>query len=136
MKKKVFVLSLTAATVVGAGIAWAVLGGTITLPGVAEGLALPVASSSCQVGAIDWTVPPPTFNNVTTQYETSTVAFAGFDSGCVTLGATLDLQVIDSNGDFLTTGSLTPNAVGGTVPITAVPFDDMVGASFIYLVAQ
>ena len=136
MKKKVLFISLTAATVGGAGIAWAVLGGTITLPGVAEGFALPIASSSCQVGAINWTVPPPTFNNVTTQYETSTVDFAGFDSGCVTLNATLDLQVIDSNGDFLTTGSLTPSSVGGTVPITAVPFNDMVGATFVYLVAQ
>lgn len=136
MKKKIVIGTVAVATVGGVGVAWALLGGVITFPNVAEGLAVGSSSASCQNTAINWSVPDPTFDTQNNTYEIASVNFTGFSADCVTAGAALELQVIDSNGDFLTTGGVTPSGTTGTVAVPAMPYSLIIDASFIYLVSE
>lgn len=137
MRTKIVVASLTAVFVGGVGVAWAVLGGNIVVPSIAQGLAGSNPVTSCQTTNVNFNVPDPTFNQVSAVYQNTTIDFSQFAADCVTNTATLEVQVLDSTGAYLATGTTVPSGTTGTLTISpAVEFSAMSTADIIYLVIE
>lgn len=137
--KRVAIGAAIVVLVIGvAGVAWALLGGSVTSPDISIGRATGTGSTSCQTQAVNFDVPPPTWDSTLGDYAVTTVDYAGIESACVSLTtADLLLTITPSGGStVLATASATDmSASSGTLTLsTAISFDDASTGSYEYLV--
>lgn len=135
--KRLVVAAVAAGGVVAAGgIAWALLGGLVTVPQIAQGVATGGGASSCQTVPVNWTLPTPVWNSSANDYVISTVDYSGVSSTCVSLGtADLIVNVVVGPNSVADGTELNLTATTGTITLsTPVPFDDASNAQYAYLV--
>ena len=132
----------TAVVALGAastGVAWAILGGTVTAADIAQGVASGGGSNSCQTGGLTFTVPSPTWSNSDGTYNVSTIDYSGLSAACVTLGTAdivLNLTASGQAGPSIASGTVTnATATTGTITLsTALSYDSAQSATYRYLV--
>ena len=136
MKRKILIGSLIGGgVVITAGAAFALLGGIVALPDIAQGLAGGTANA-CQTSAVNFVVNDPVWDSTAMSWLVTSVDYTNIDPLCVNR-ATADLELrITDNGNQLATGNAANmTAAGGTMTITpALQFDTINGADFQYLV--
>lgn len=138
MRKRIIGGVVAVGIVASAGVAWAVLGGTVTAPDVITGLANGGGSNSCQSGGLTFTLPSPTWDNSTGGYVISSVSFSGLSTACVNLGTAdvvLNLTTGNSSTSIATGTALNAQASSGTINLgTPLDFDIANNANYHYLV--
>ena len=136
MKRKILIGSLIGGgVVITAGAAFALLGGSVLLPDIAQGLAGGTANA-CQTSAVNFVVGNPVWDGGSISWVINSVDYQGIDPICVTAGdVDLELKITDGY-TTLATGTATNMSAGtGTINLTpALDFDTINGADFQYLV--
>lgn len=104
--------------VVGAGVAYALLGGTITglnnVAGIATG-----GGNPCQATDVNWQWGSPAWDATDTRFEVSQLSYSGVSAACVTASATLDYAVVDPGPDTtIVSGQVTVSATTGTITLS------------------
>ena len=135
MKRKILIASITGGVIITASAAYALLGGSVALPDIAQGLA-GGTSNACQTSAVNFVVGDPVWDSSTVSWLISSVDYTNIDPLCVNAGdADLELKITDG-ANTLATGTATniTNAVGTMTITPALDFDTINGADFQYLV--
>jgi hypothetical protein len=137
MRKRIVGGVVVVGLVASVGVAWAALGGFLSVPNIAQGLVNGSGTSSCQTTGVDFDVPDPVFDSVLSTYVVTEIGFSGISPACVTLGtAIIDLTMVEG-GSSAILATASEGSIGSTGLFTLsapVPFDDAVNASFNYLV--
>ena len=137
MKKTLAIGLTTVAVVAAGGVAWAALGGFVSVPDVVQGVATGGGGGSCQVTSVTFTVPTPTWDNTMGDYAVTTIGYSGITTQCVNLG-TADLVLNLTNGGTQSLATATASnmsSASGTLTLsTAVSFDDASSGTYNYLV--
>lgn len=122
--------------VAAGGIAWALLGGLVTVPQIAQGVATGGGANGCQTVPVNWQIPTPTWNATANDYVITQVSYSGVTNTCVTLGtADLIVNVVVGGQSLANGSSLNMGASTGTITLSGpVPFDDASTAQYRYLV--
>lgn len=115
MRKLAVVGLVAASSVAGAAIAWAALGGTLTgqlaIGGLATGTGVP-----CQGGNIDFEFGGPQWDAQDQMFQINSMSYSGFDSDCVTNGASLEYAIVQiSNGNTMVDGNTVPTGQTGNI---------------------
>lgn len=140
MKKKL-ITGITFIAVLGsAGIAWAFINGTVTVPDVVAGLASGGGANSCQTNPITFILPDPTWDQTMGEYTVNAIGYSGIDTACINLG-TADLTLtITASGQTVALSTGTATDIGtsaGTISIVqAVPFDVAANSDYNFLVSN
>lgn len=139
MKKLIVIPAVGVGVLAAGGIAWAVLGGTVTAADIAQGVASGGGSNSCQTGGLVFTVPAPTWSNTDGDYMVSTIDYANLSSACVTLATAdivLNLTASGNSGPSISSGTETDaQASTGTITLTTpLTYDAAQSATYRYLV--
>jgi hypothetical protein len=138
MRKRIIGGVVVVGVVASAGVAWAVLGGFLTVPQIAQGFVAGGGTVSCQTTSVNFEVPDPTFDVALGTYAVDSIEFSGVSAACVTLGtAILDVTIVEGGGSTVlataSEGGL--GASSGAMVLSApIPFDDAVNAEYNYLV--
>lgn len=136
MKKKLVIAGVIGGVMVTASAAYALLGGTVTLPDIAQGLA-GGTSNACQTSAVNFVVGDPVWDSSSVSWLITSVDYTNIDLLCVNAGdADLDLKITDGAATLSTGTATNMTASNGSMTITpALDFDTINGADFQYLVA-
>lgn len=136
MKRKILIGSLIGGgVVITAGAAFALLGGIVALPDIAQGLAGGTANA-CQTNAVNFVVNDPAWDSTAMSWLVTSVDYANIDTACTNLTtADLELRITDNAGTLATATATNMTTAGGTMTITPpLDFDTINGANFQYLV--
>lgn len=117
----------------GASVAYAALGGTITNINNVTGLATGSASS-CQTSAMNFSFTDPSWDATAQEFISDTLNYADFAAACVTNGASLTVVVVSGGSEFAN-ATVTPSSATGSVALdTAMDVDQVAAAQVNYLV--
>ena len=139
MKKKLVIITGTGLIIAGGSVAaWALLGGTVTVPDAVQGFIPTNGAVSCQSQGINFTIPDPEWNNILGEYAIDSLDYANISAACTSLG-TADLDVnltMPNNPQAIATGTeLNLNAASGTMALdNPLPYDIAANALFYWQV--
>jgi hypothetical protein len=139
MKKLIVIPAVGVGILAAGGVAWAILGGTVTAADIAQGIASGGGSNSCQTGGLSFTVPAPTWSDSDGNYMVSTIDYSNLSSACVNLGTAdivLNLTASGNSGPSIASGTETDaQASTGTINLsTPLSYDAAQSATYRYLV--
>ena len=138
MKRKLVAVAIVVPTVAVAGVAWALIGGIINVPAIAQGFIPGSGAQGCQTSGVTFDIPDPTWDNTAGTYVVTTVDYSGITANCVSLG-TADLNLTltgGANPNPIATGNASNmGATSGTLTLdNPVEFDLIATANFNFIV--
>jgi hypothetical protein len=120
----------------GAGVAYAALGGTITGTNIIAGTATPGGGSSCQTQSISFQFGDPAWDSGADEFQVTDFLYAGFLSACVTANADLTIVVLSGGTEFYN-NTVTPSGSGGNLSLTTpMTVNQVTSATIEYLVTE
>lgn len=139
MKRKTgIVVGTVVGSVAVAGVAWAALTATITVPAISTGFGTAPGSSSCQTAPVTFEVPSPTWSPQLGDYAVSSIAFGSITSTCVNIGTAdliLTVTMPNSNAQIATGTASNLSSSSGTITLSnAIPFELASEADYYFLV--